>query len=144
MGRSRVVLQNPKYIENLGAAVRACACWGAETLTYTGSRIQFGDRTPRELRMKDYASVEVVRTERPFDYTAGFVPVCVEILPGSISLRDFQHPPNATYIFGPEDGDVSQVFRRFCHHFVQVPSKFCLNLAATVNVVLYDRFVKET
>lgn len=29
-----------------------------------------------------------------------------------------------------------------CHRFVVIPSRSCLNLAASVNVVLYDRMVK--
>lgn len=140
-----VILQNPKYIENLAAAKRAAACWGAEDLYYTGKRIPIGDvlRLPRELRMKDYENVRVVNLEKPFDVLPGFIPVCIELLPNSVPLQTFKHPYNAVYVFGPEDGSVSQVFRRYCHHFVHLPSKYCLNLAATVNIVLYDRHIKH-
>lgn len=141
----RIVLENPKYIENLAAAKRAAACWGADQLLWTGERIRFNEitRTPRELRMKDYQSVKMIQTARPFDYLDGYVPVCIELLSGSCCLSQFQHPTKAVYIFGPEDGSVSSVFRRFCHYFVHLPSKYCLNLAATVNIVLYDRMIKE-
>lgn len=142
-GHSSVVLQSVKYTQNLAAAIRACACFGAERVYWTGNRIQFEDRLPREMRMKQYSNVEVLKTERPFDLTQGLTPVCVELLPGSQSLIDFTHPTNALYVFGPEDGSVSQIFRRFCHHFVYVPSVYCLNLAATVNIVLFDRIAKQ-
>jgi tRNA C32,U32 (ribose-2'-O)-methylase TrmJ len=53
------------------------------------------------------------------------------------------HPENAVYVFGPEDGSIPPVFRRHCHRFVSIPSKHCLNLAAAVYIVLYDRNQKE-
>lgn len=144
LGRVKIVLQQPKYVQNLGSVVRACSCWSAEELIWTGQRIKLDmDRLPRELRMEAYSDVLVTRSERPFDLYPDFTPVCIELLSGSMPLPQFQHPTNAMYIFGPEDGSVSQVFRRLCHRFVYVPTKHCLNLAATVNVVLYDRLIKE-
>lgn len=144
MGRSEIILQKPKYIQNLGAAVRASSCFGVSRLIWTGSRInpEEEERIPRELRMKAYSDVEVVRTERPFDLTTRLTPVCIELVANAEPLSSFVHPENAVYVFGPEDGDVSQVFRRLCHRFVYIPSKHCLNLAATINVVLYDRQCK--
>ena len=141
---SKVLLWSPKYINNLAAAVRACACWGADELLFTGSRIEHPEeaRLPRELRMKAYADVVLTQTARPFDLTHGYTPVCVELLNGAVPLTTFVHPPKAVYVFGPEDGSVPQVWRRLCHHFVYLPSAHCLNLAATINVVLYDRAMK--
>ena len=45
--------------------------------------------------------------------------------------------------FGPEDGSIDQVTRRFCHRFVMIPTKHCTNLAAAVYLVLYDRMLKH-
>jgi tRNA(Leu) C34 or U34 (ribose-2'-O)-methylase TrmL len=45
-------------------------------------------------------------------------------------------------VFGPEDGHVPKGVRGACHRFVTIPSDGCLNLAAAVNVVLYDRMAK--
>jgi tRNA(Leu) C34 or U34 (ribose-2'-O)-methylase TrmL len=56
---------------------------------------------------------------------------------------DFQHPDNAVYVFGPEDGSIPQVLRRHCHRFVKIPAKHCTNLAAAVYIVLYDRAYKH-
>jgi tRNA(Leu) C34 or U34 (ribose-2'-O)-methylase TrmL len=47
-------------------------------------------------------------------------------------------------VFGPEDGHVPKGIRTACHRFVTIPSHGCLNLAAAVNVVLYDRMAKGT
>ncbi len=45
---------DPKYPHNLGAAIRACACFGVRSLVWTGERINLniGERLPREERIK--------------------------------------------------------------------------------------------
>jgi tRNA(Leu) C34 or U34 (ribose-2'-O)-methylase TrmL len=60
-------------------------------------------------------------------------------------LDEFVHPENAVYVFGPEDGGVPKGARHVCHRFVCIPTlnDGPLNLAAAVNVVLYDRLAKR-
>ena len=58
-------------------------------------------------------------------------------------LIHFQHPEQAYYIFGPEDGSLSQTILDASDHVVYIPTIGCMNLAATVNVVLYDRLAKS-
>jgi tRNA C32,U32 (ribose-2'-O)-methylase TrmJ len=143
-----VLLVNPKYPHNVGTIVRACSCYGIEQLWMTGSRVPLeGDasyRLPREERMKGYADVAIHRYDRPFDLlppTA--VPVAVELLPNCESLPSFEHPENAVYVFGPEDGGLTSPILRHCQRFVAIPSRHCLNIAAAVYTVLYDRQVKR-
>lgn len=69
--------------------------------------------------------------------------VAIEITPDAIPLPGFVHPERAFYIFGPEDGSLPASVINECQHVVQIPTKFCMNLAATVNVVLYDRMQKQ-
>ena len=142
-------LISPKYITNVASAVRAAAVYGAKEVWYTGARIPAEstkeNRLPRELRMRAYDCVSLRHTDRLFDQlTEGVTPVAIELLSGSQPLTSFVHPENAIYILGPEDGTIPAVARRHCHQFVHVPSPggFCMNLAATINVVLYDRFAK--
>jgi tRNA(Leu) C34 or U34 (ribose-2'-O)-methylase TrmL len=72
----------------------------------------------------------------------GCTPVVIEIVERAKSLVDFVHPDRAFYIFGPEDGSVDKRIVDTCVHRVFVPTNGCMNLAATVNVVLYDRMAK--
>lgn len=137
---------NTKYNHNIGGAIRACSCWGFNTLLWTGERVDPKpyERLPREERMKGYKSVEWTRTDRPFDLLPkDVVPVCVELMPTSMPLTLFEHPENAVYVFGPEDGHVPQVYRRFCHHFVHIPTHHCLNVAAAINVTLAHRRIQR-
>ncbi len=58
-------------------------------------------------------------------------------------LPEYQHPENAFYIFGPEDGTLSQEVIDSADAVVYVPTEGCMNLSATVNVLLYDRMIKS-
>jgi len=69
--------------------------------------------------------------------------ICVELAEDGISLPEYQHPENALYIFGPEDGNISQTIIDKADAVVYIPTQGCMNLAATVNVLLYDRLAKS-
>ena len=102
------------------------------------------ERLPREERMKGYKRVDFRNHDRPFDVLPqDCVPVCVEVFDSSEPLTTFEHPDNAVYVFGPEDGRVPQTLRRHCHRFVHIPAHFCLNLSAAVNVVLAHRLMSR-
>lgn len=68
--------------------------------------------------------------------------VCVELVEGATPLPEFDHPDNAYYLFGPEDGTLDQAVIDRADAVVFIPTRGCLNLAAAVNVVLYDRLAK--
>jgi tRNA(Leu) C34 or U34 (ribose-2'-O)-methylase TrmL len=140
-----VCLINPKYSANVGAALRACSCFDVKQLWWTGDRVQMpgkGERLPREERMKGYKDVDMVQFDRPFDHFQGATPVAIELLDNTECIYDFEHPENAVYVFGPEDGNIG-LSRRHCHRFVSIPTKHCTNLAAAVYLVLYDRMYKH-
>lgn len=158
-----VVLLNPKTPYNVGSAIRACSIFGVNVLRWTGKRIttaegrrkagtQFGKgnrpRLPREERMKDYTDVDW--TVAPEDVISSFIaqgytPVAVEVRDNAERLDEFVHPEKAVYVFGPEDGSVPKGVLAVCHRFVciRTATRTPLNLAAAVNLVLHDRYVKE-
>lgn len=141
-----IVLSNPKYAYNVGAIIRAASCFGVNQVWYTGDRISLDlekkKRLPREERMKGYKSVDLIQFDYPFDAFNGVTPVAIELMDSSEKLVDFEHPINAIYVFGPEDGGLGKTVLRHCHRFVTIPSHHCLNLSAAVYVTLYDRMLK--
>ena len=145
-----IILIDPKYPHNVGMTVRLASCYGFKQVWYTGDRVQLEleakKRLPREERMKGYKDVEILNYDRPFEQFYGLshvgTPVAVEVRDNSERLDDFEHPPNGVYVFGPEDGSISQSILAQCHRFLIIPTRHCLNLATAVATVLYDRAKK--
>jgi tRNA(Leu) C34 or U34 (ribose-2'-O)-methylase TrmL len=143
-----IVLSDPRYPHNVGAAVRAASCFDAKQVWLTGRRVAEkvwdAKRIPREERMKGFSDVDLILEDRPFDYFGPEItPIGVELLPGSENLITFEHPENAVYVFGPEDGSVPQNIRGLCHRRLFIPTKHCTNLGAAVYLILYDRKMKR-
>lgn len=138
-GYACIGLLAPKCDFNVGGVLRAAGCYGASLVIIKGERY----RRQATDTMAAYRRIPVVHTEDllavvPFDC----VPVAVELLPDSRPLYAYQHPQRAFYIFGPEDGTLGGELLARCRDVVSVPTHGCMNLAATVNVVLYDRQAK--
>lgn len=133
-----VGLVSPKHSVNVGSAMRAVGCWGASFLAISGNRRYKKSCTDT---MKTYRHIPLFQTKDmhgaiPYDC----VPVAVEV-DGDICLPNYKHPERAIYIFGPEDGSLGRRVTEYCRDIIKIPAG-CLNLAAAINVVLYDRVAK--
>lgn len=139
-GYAAVGLYMPKTEPNVGGALRAAYCYGAAMVAVQGRRFQkFSTDTMKAWRHVPVIEVVDLVEAIPF----GCVPVCVELADNARPLENFVHPERAFYIFGPEDGSVPKSLTDK-YLTVKAPTTFCMNLAATVNVLLYDRKAKET
>lgn len=135
-------LIKPKSPGNVGAVMRAAGCFRAEAVFYTGSRydraVKFSTDTKDVHQDIPLTNVEQLLDALP-EYTQL---VCIELVEGAIPLAEYRHPDRAYYIFGPEDGTISQDVIDRADDVVYIPTIGSLNLAASVNVVLYDRLCK--
>ncbi|MGR5058557.1 RNA methyltransferase [Vibrio rotiferianus] len=135
-------LYNPKSPTNVGAVLRAAGCYDAAQVRYNGTRYSRAVKFQTDTQN----SQERIQLMEMEDLTANVADdveiVCVELVVGATALPHFTHPENAIYVFGPEDGSLPQEMIDKAHHVVYVPTHGCMNLAATVNVVLYDRMAK--
>ncbi len=139
-------LINPKYSANVAKIIRLASCYGFTQVWQAGNRVQIapGERLLREERMKGYQDVDWIQHDYFFDqFERGVTPVAIELVESAEPLTYFEHPENALYVFGPEDGSIPQTTRRHCHRFVFIPTKHCLNLATAVATVLWDRSLKR-
>lgn len=143
-GFSAIGLVNPKCAANVGSALRAAGCYDASLVVISGMRPdRFMGRIPTDTQ-KAYRHIPTLRIADVFDAIPyDCIPIAVDLLPNARSLFGFQHPERAFYIFGPEDGTLGKAVADRCKYAVQIPTRFCMNLAATVNVVLYDRAAKQ-
>jgi len=137
-------LTNPKSPSNIGSVMRAAGCYQADAIYYTGERYaraaKFHTDTKDMSRNIPLTGVSELLDVVPDETRI----VCVDLVEGAIPLPEFKHPKNAFYIFGPEDGTISQQVIDRSDAVVYVPTVGCMNLAASVNVVLYDRLAKST
>ena len=125
----------------MGGVLRAADCYGAALVIMTGGRFKRSvtDTTKAWKRIPLLEPSDMIEAV-PYDC----IPVAIELTAGATPLQDYKHPRRACYIFGPEDGSISPRMLDRCRDKVYVPMvEGCMNLAATVNVVLYDRMAKE-
>ena len=141
---SIIALVNPKNPSNVGSVIRAAHCFGTDEIIYTGMRY---DRAARfQTDTKNAATtLPVKHTDDVFKLIpSDFTIICIEFAVDATALPQFTHPQRAAYLFGPEDGTLSQDTIDRAHSVVFIPARSSLNLAASVNVVLYDRQTKRT
>ena len=139
-GYACIGLHNPKDEKNVGSALRAAGVYGASMIATSGSRYK-GASTDTRAQHKHTPFLQVDDLHSIIPY--GCTPVAVDLIPGARALPDYVHPESAFYIFGPEDGTLGEEITSWCRDTIYVPTNGCMNLAATVNVVLYDRLAKE-
>lgn len=147
MGRKRgfagIGLDRCRCPDNLGGAMRAAACYQADFIILGGERM-LGRKLPSTDTAKAWRHIPLFQSGNLMDAIPyGAEPIAVEVSETAESLFSFQHPEQAFYIFGPEDGSISEDLLGRCQRRVTVPTAICMNLAATVNVVLYDRAMKR-
>lgn len=143
-GFAGIGLDNPKSVLNVGSAMRACQVYRAQFLVVSGTRYKKAhDKSPSTDTMKYYRHFPVFQVPDLRDMVPqGCIPVAVDIIEGAKPLPGYTHPKRAFYIFGAEDATLDERTLEWCQDIVYIPTNRCMNLAATVNVVLYDRFSK--
>lgn len=147
MSFAAIGLHNPKDGKNVGSAIRAAYAYDARMVAVSGNRANrkltkgmYTD-TPKGFRHLPVVLApeeQDILTLKPYKA----VPVAVELVEGAVPLPEFKHPKMAYYIFGAEDATLGEPLLRRCAYVVRIPTRVCTNLAATVNVVLYDRAAK--
>ena len=143
-GYAAIGLVSPKTPANIGSVMRAAGCYDAALVVLGGQRplrlAKFPTDTQRAWRHIPHICVPNVFDAIPYNC----VPVAVDLIDGARDLITYTHPERAFYIFGPEDGTLGRATTSRCRDTIYVPTRFCMNLAATVNVVLYDRMSKAS
>ena len=141
-GYASVAVDSPKYASNIGGVLRAAGNYRVGLVVLGNIRAVVRERSDT---MRAYRHIPVVRVDDifealPFDC----VPVAVDLLSGATPLPEYVHPERAFYVFGAEDQTLGARITSRCRDIVFVPTNRCMNLAAAVNVVLYDRMAKRS
>lgn len=142
-----IVLINPQFAFNCDMVIRLAACYDLKAVWWSGDRVKIKPRRGslvRQERAQGIPELAVMHSERPLDHCGG-TPVAIEVRDNSERLQDFEHPEDAVYVFGPEDGSIPPPILNRCHRFVVIPTRNqqCLNLQTAVATVLWDRALKR-
>lgn len=152
-------LTNPKTPSNVGGIMRAAGCYSVDQVIYTGHRYT---HAAKFIGSKNNTDTQKLSEKIPLIAIDDFLLlkqpsikqqlaklpestkiICVDLVEGATPLPHFQHPAQALYIFGPEDGTIAQDVIDQADDVVYIPTVGCMNLAASVNVLLYDRLAKS-
>lgn len=132
-------LNEPKSFYNVGHVFRSSSCFDIDCIIIKGKRYKDnGVDVTKEYRRIPLIQCNSLKKSIPFNC----VPIAIEYNK-SDSIIDFVHPDNAFYIFGAEDQSLGKNITDWCKYTISIPTKNCLNLAAAVNIVLYDRMYKS-
>lgn len=137
-------LSDPKSASNVGATLRAAGCYGVDKVIYTGKRYDRAVKLNTDTKKIKSRIPLIAVNDLLENKNADTKIICVDLIEGAMPLPNFKHPNNALYLFGPEDGTLSQHLIDKADAVVYIPTQGCMNLAATINVVLYDRLAKST
>ncbi|MDE2099279.1 MAG: TrmH family RNA methyltransferase [Patescibacteria group bacterium] len=139
-GYAAIAVDSIRNVLNVGGVIRAAQVYGASLVVVGAQRYK---HQPMDA-MKGYRHIPVLNLENILDSIPyDCVPVAVELVDSAVSLIDYKHPERAFYIFGGEDCTLGQRILSKCRDVVQIPTNGPMNLAACVNVVLYDRLAKQ-
>ena len=143
-GYACVALEGPTDPVNVGHTLRAAMCFGARMVIIAGAPAGLHVNRLHTDPQRAWRHIPTLQVDDVFDALPyDCVPVGIEMTGDAVDLVQFAHPERACYIFGPENGSVSADTLARCEHIVKIPTALSLNLAATVNVVLYDRLAKS-
>ena len=133
-------VENLKNKVNLGTLWRSAYCLGANFIFVIGKRYkrQFSDnlRTYRHIPLYHDENKKHFLRSRPYDCLL----VGIEITEKAENIYTYIHPQRAIYVLGSEDSSLT--FLNKCNSVIQIPSKFCLNVATAGSIVMYDRNLK--
>lgn len=138
-GYACIGLDNPKNSVNVGSVLRAAGIYKASHVYIRGQRYKgSATDTMKHHRHLPLINVDDLHSAIPYDC----VPVAVDLVEDAIPLPEYKHPERAFYIFGAEDATLGKRVLSWCRDTIYIPMEGCMNLAASVNVVLYDRLAK--
>jgi tRNA(Leu) C34 or U34 (ribose-2'-O)-methylase TrmL len=139
-GYACIGLDRPKNHINIGAVIRAATAFDVRLIVTSGKRYKKSvTDTTSGYKKIPLLNIDDMKLVIPYDC----VPVAVELSDKASSIITYEHPPRAFYIFGSEDATLGNRITSWCRDIIYIPTKCCLNLAACVNVVLYDRLSKQ-
>lgn len=130
---------NGKSASNLGTLWRSAYTFDASFIFTIGARYhkQSSDTVKawRHVPLVAYPTFADFYEHLPYDCQL----IGVELDDRARPLATFCHPQRAVYLLGAEDHGLNEEARAHCHHLIQLPGRFCLNVAVAGSLAMYHR-----
>ena len=131
-----------KRDHNIGTLWRSAYIMGASYIFTIGKNYkkQTSDvlKTWSRIPLFHYETFEDFKKSVPYDCQV----VGIELDDRSVPIDSFEHPKRAIYLLGAEDNGLPEYALDYCHHLIQLPGDYSLNVAVTGSIVLHDRVRK--
>jgi len=131
-------IYHPKFEENVGGLWRSAHALGAAFIFTIGARYKHQPtdttKAQRHIPLFEFNTLAYFISSKPRDCAL----VGIEIEFRSVPLGRFCHQERAIYILGAEDTGLADA-SELCDNIIEVPSTYCLNVATTGAIVMYDR-----
>lgn len=138
-----VGIENTKTVGNVGTLWRTAYTFDAAFIFTIGRRYvpQCSDTVQawRHTPLFTYPTFADFCVNLPHDCQLVGVERAVQAQP----LEAFTHPQRCVYLLGAEDHGLSSDALSRCHRVIQLPGRFCLNVAVAGSIVLYHRHVQR-
>ena len=142
-GFACIGLDRPTDPVNVGHALRAAFCFDARLVIIGGDTPSIRLSKLTTDPMRSFRHIPVIKSKNLLDAVPeGTTVVGIELCDDASTLMDFKHPERACYVFGPENGVLSDEILERCAHKIMIPTMASLNLGMTVNIAMYDRLAK--
>jgi tRNA(Leu) C34 or U34 (ribose-2'-O)-methylase TrmL len=132
---------HPKTETNIGTLIRSSYSFGANHVFTIGRRYKKQSSAVglhKHIPIYNYLTYKGWKNHIPYDC----IPVAVELNDKAKPIKEFYHPERAIYLLGAEDNGLSENILKEMQ-VVQLPGKYCLNVATAGSIVMYDRIIKR-
>lgn len=133
-----IAVHEMKTEANFGGVLRSAHAFDAAFVCLIGARYKKWptdtSKASRHIPVYTYDDMDSFLSNRPHDCEI----VRVEVN-GTTDLPQFTHKPRAIYLLGGEDMTLSESIG---DRSVRIDTTYCLNLASTASIVMYDRHAK--
>lgn len=132
----------PQHDCNVGTLFRSAVAFGASFIFTVGRKYSRTSadtvNSPRHIPYYRHLTGDDLIASLP----SGCKIVCVEITDKSYELPEFCHPETCVYLLGNEGNGIPEKFMQD-KLVVEIPTRYCLNVATAGSIVLYDRVSKQ-
>lgn len=125
---------------NVGTLIRSAHSFGANFVFTIGRRYkkQGSDvNQNRHIPIIHYNTVDDWKKSMPSNARL----IAVELNELAEPIKKFKHPQQAIYLLGAEDYGIPRDLLKGTQ-IIQLPGKYCLNVATAGSIVMYDRITK--